>query len=35
MAGYYKSEIVSLKIERPVRSYYHDDKVTGTQKRKQ
>lgn len=32
MAGYYILEIVSPRIEKSVRSYYSDDKVTETQK---
>ena len=35
MAGYYILEIVSPRIEKSVRSYYSDDKVTETQKMKQ
>lgn len=35
MAGYYTLEIVSPRIEKSVRSYYSDDKVTGTQKMEQ
>lgn len=35
MAGYYKLEILSPRIEKPVRNYYDADKVTGTQKMEQ
>lgn len=33
--SYYKLEVISPRIEGPVRRYYNDDKVTGTRKREQ
>lgn len=33
--SYYKLEVISPRIEGPVRRYYNYDKVTGTRKREQ